>query len=89
MPKRNSEVKKIKTSYGDIEITLAKMDGRTCGAVAMPGALGDASQDEALDAITSMILAHACAGVDVESEPYATGVQAALFNIDMQEEWTG
>jgi hypothetical protein len=32
----------------------------------------------ALDAVESVILAHACAGVDVESPAYQTGIETAL-----------
>jgi hypothetical protein len=41
----------------------------------------DGSQEEllaALDAVESVILAHACAGVDVESPAYQTGIETAL-----------
>ena len=41
----------------------------------------DVDQEEllaALDAVESVILGHACAGVDVESPAYQAGVQTAL-----------
>ncbi len=37
-----------------------------------------------IDAIESMILAHACAGLDVESEPYVRGIETALDAIENQ-----
>lgn len=34
--------------------------------------------EAAIDGITSMILAHACAGVDVESPAYLEGIETAV-----------
>lgn len=38
----------------------------------------DADYDAARDALECLILAHACAGVDVESKSYKEGVETAL-----------
>jgi len=35
-----------------------------------------------IDAIESMILAHACTGIDVESEPYVSGIETVLDAIE-------
>jgi len=64
----------IPTSYGNIEVVVMGKGG----AVELPACFENPHLDEAMDAITSMILAHACAGVDVGSAAYAEGVEAGL-----------
>jgi hypothetical protein len=53
------------------------------------GAIVDDIHDEhdtiwnsAVDGITSMILAHACAGVDIESPAYIEGIETAIQAVD-------
>lgn len=67
----------IPTSYGNIEVVVVG-DEHKGGAVELPACFENPHLDEAMDAITSMILAHACAGVDIGSAAYAEGVEAAL-----------
>ena len=38
----------------------------------------DTNHDSALDAIESLILAHACAGIDVCSPAYLEGIETAI-----------
>lgn len=76
--------KYIPTDQGEIEVVLMTLGGRTAGSIALPPRLEAERHDNAVDAITSMILAHACAGVDVEAEAYAKGVNAALNAIENQ-----
>lgn len=42
------------------------------------GDFGDSMFMDAIDAIESLILAHACAGVDIESPEYIEGIQTAV-----------
>ena len=39
---------------------------------------GDIEYNAALDGIESLVLAHACAGVNVNSDKYRTGIETAL-----------
>ena len=80
-----TEHRYIKTSQGEIQIDLQIRNGRTTGAISLPPSIGDPYTDNALDAFTSLILAHACAGVDVESPAYVKGVDVALDAIANQE----
>lgn len=77
----------IPTSYGPIEVTLAKRGGRTAGAVTLPRhySLGDEEDFPALGIIVSMILGHACAGVNVCSKGYVAGIEAAFAAVGNQE----
>jgi len=43
-----------------------------------PSATSNARFDAAVSAIESLILAHACAGVDVESPAYLEGIETAM-----------
>jgi len=40
---------------------------------------GEDNYNYAMDGITSMILAHACAGVDIESPAYLKGIEDAVY----------
>lgn len=68
----------LETNYGRIVVVLMTLGGKPGGSVKLPRALGNPYIDDALDALSSLILAHACAGVDVESEAYVEGVNTAL-----------
>lgn len=64
-----------------IGIMLSEPDqnGRRHGAISTTLQHPDAEEpDPALDAVESLILAHACAGVDVESPAYVEGIETAL-----------
>ena len=70
--------------YG-ITITLARENGVDkpgSGAIASDlRAAGTASNRQfntAIDGLESLILAHACAGVDVESPAYVEGIETAV-----------
>ena len=72
------------TCYG-ITITLVRENGEDkpgSGAIASDlRAIGTASNRQfnaAIDGFESLILAHACAGVDVESPAYVEGVETAV-----------
>lgn len=71
----------IATSYGNIVVDVADGPNGRGGAIAMPPCFESPAYDETMDAITSLILAHACAGVDVGSAAYVEGVNAALESI--------
>ncbi len=42
---------------------------------------GDEAYDHAIDGIESLLLAHACAGVDVQSPKYIEGLERALESL--------
>ncbi len=71
----------IPTSYGNITVDVASAPNEKGGAIALPTCFENPAYDETLNAITSLILAHACAGVDVGSDTYVKGVNAALESI--------
>jgi hypothetical protein len=77
--------KYLPTQEGMIEVALLTLGGRTTGSIALPPCLEAERHDNAVDALTSLILAHACAGVDVESPAYVKGVNVALDAIRNQE----
>lgn len=58
--------------FGNIESTIGE-------------SLREDSLDEvgqaAADAVEAMILAHACAGVDIESQSYVQGIESAMESI--------
>jgi hypothetical protein len=77
----------IPTLFGTIHIELsdyeARNDGRFNGQIIdseISKGESDFSfaQDDAIDAIESLILAHACAGIDVESPAYIEGINTTL-----------
>lgn len=76
----------INTSYGDVEVTLREMGGKTVGAVTFPDELqprfAEAETfDHMVDALSTMVLAHACAGVDVQAPAYVKGLNDALVHV--------
>ena len=56
---------KLKTAFGDIALSFQD----NCGSIT--SSIGE-------DSIESLILAHACSGIDVESPAYLIGVNTAL-----------
>jgi len=76
-------VKTYKLDKVGVEITVNKGSGRIVkGLDELNGSYGDAENRGAVDALESLILAHACAGIDVSSKKYQEGVVTALDAID-------
>lgn len=72
--------------YG-IRVTLTTEDGRT-GGVICSDLHGDDRNDEgaaAYTAIERLVLAHACAGVDVRTNAYVAGLETAIDAIYNEE----
>lgn len=75
----------LQLHQGDIDIKLTKKGG---GVIRSSSLHTDYDHDGdykdwhdancRIDAIESLILAHACAGVDVEAQAYIDGIQTAL-----------
>ena len=68
----------------EIELTLSRPDaaGRRQGSVSSnlhSSIEGDDGYNGAMDAIESMILAHACAGIDVTDSRYIEGVRTCVY----------
>lgn len=77
----------INTAFGMISLSISEPDaaGKCSGCVDWSDfytAGHTRDQDDATDAIESLILAHACAGVDVEADAYIEGINTALEAID-------
>ncbi len=77
----------LTTLFGNISISLSEpdQDGKRSGTIDWSEIQRDPTangEDDSVDAIESLILAHACAGVDVESDAYIEGVNTALETID-------
>jgi len=66
----------ISTPFGDIIVEADTDTG--AGSVKLPKVLDISRHNEGVEAVVSMILAHACAGIDVDSDPYVDGVNAAM-----------
>lgn len=75
----------LQTLFGPLHIELSapNADGQRGGCIES-GLQRDPDHlaDDALDALEALILAHACAGMDVKSEAYLSGVNTALETID-------
>lgn len=71
----------IQTLFGPIHIDLSEPDAE-CKRTGSIRAVIVTSPECQLEAIESLILAHACAGVDVESPAYIEGINTALEAID-------
>lgn len=67
----------IKLPVFDIEVNLMEKGGGTITSSMCSSEDSQASRD-ALDSIESLILAHACAGVDIESPAYLEGIEVAV-----------
>jgi hypothetical protein len=65
------------TIFGEVELSISEPDaeGRRSGRVLCEFVDADS---EAICAVESMILAHACAGVDVAAPAYISGIETAL-----------
>jgi hypothetical protein len=70
----------INTLFGDITVTLTGNGGGHLQSTLQRDQ--DHDPDEALDAIEGLVLAHACAGVDITSPAYVEGVNTTLETID-------
>lgn len=78
----------IETIFGSLRLELADPDpvtGQVTGEIL--SGFADAAEPfdsgvDAVDYIESLILAHACAGVDVQSPAYIEGITTALEAID-------
>jgi hypothetical protein len=80
-------VKTIEIRAGSDTITL-QLDGRGGGTSSSTLHITEADEDfvadyqtsynSAIDGLESLVLAHACAGVDVEDPRYVAGIAAAL-----------
>lgn len=71
----------LQTLFGPINIDLSEPDaeGKRTGSIL---AIIVTAPECQLEAIESLILAHACAGVDVESPAYIEGINTAIEAID-------
>lgn len=84
---KHKGVKKIEIRVGSDTITL-QLDGRGGGTSSSTlhiteadedfGAEYQASFNSAMDGLESLVLAHACAGINVEDHRYVAGIAAAL-----------
>ena len=77
----------IRTGFGMISLSISEpdADGKRSGCVDWSDGYDAGNtrrKDDAIDATESLILAHACAGVDVESAAYIEGINTALEAID-------
>ena len=54
------------------------------GAVTLEESEQIESYNSAMDGIESMILAHACAGIDIESPEYLEGIETAVLSCGSQ-----
>lgn len=75
----NDEQKKrrVKLPYFGIELAVKGRSGAIVSSNLKDGSEGPALT-AALDAIEALILAHACAGIDVASPAYCEGVETAV-----------
>lgn len=75
----------VKTIRFDQEVIVITMDPGKAAA-SMDSTLTRDIEDRhhyvALSAVESIILAHACAGVNIESKEYVTGVEVAVNAIE-------
>lgn len=72
-------MKKIKLPcYGIVVSVNGKNSSITSDLHDEPTGEHEEEYDAAIDAIESMILAHASAGVDIESPAYVEGIEAAV-----------
>ena len=75
----------LETLFGPLILNISDLDadGGRSGSI-QSGFQRDQDEDEdpALDAVEWLVLAHACAGVDVESDAYLEGLNTTLEGID-------
>lgn len=76
------DIREIRVPVGGMVIELHKDDeGETAGTITselLDGVEAGGQLAAAIDAIESMVLAHACAGIDIESPAYLEGLDVAL-----------
>ena len=71
--------KVIKTGVYGIEVTLVgDGSGKIISELRDGSDVPNKEYDAAIDAIESLILAHACAGIDIASPAYLEGVETAI-----------
>tara|TARA_Y100000310_G_scaffold56232_1_gene51579 strand:+ start:23458 stop:23700 length:243 start_codon:yes stop_codon:yes gene_type:complete len=70
----------IKLPIGECEIVLGHSSGGTISTDWKVDTMdeGDVEYNGAIDGIEALVLAHACAGVDVESPAYLEGIETAI-----------
>lgn len=66
---------------GNIDSDLERTRCPSCGFGIRSRQFGRLMVNGAVDAIESMILGHACAGIDISSEAYVAGLEIALESI--------
>ena len=84
---KHKGLKKIQIRVGSDAISL-QLDGRGGGTSSSTLHITEADEDfgaeyqpsynSAIDGLESLVLAHACAGIDVEDRRYVAGIAAAL-----------
>ena len=84
---KHKGVKRIEIRVGSDTISL-QLDGRGGGTSSSTLHITEADQDfgaeylasynSAMDGLESLVLAHACAGIDVEGHRYVAGIATAL-----------
>jgi hypothetical protein len=67
---------KLNTCAGELHIVVSDGAGRMHSEITREG--DDDAYDLMLDGIESLVLAHACAGVNVEDTEYMEGLNTAL-----------
>lgn len=70
----------IQTIFGKISLILTEPDAQGTRAGRIDWS--EISSSEQTDTVESLILAHACAGVDVESAAYIEGVNTTLEAVE-------
>jgi hypothetical protein len=74
----------------NISVDCEKKTGSISSTLKIPVGDKDTSRldklqyNSAIDALESLILAHACAGIDVESVEYEEGIESAIDSIAAQ-----
>ena len=71
----------LDSDWIELALTYANAQGRRSGSVASSLHSSDADDDlfnTAIDAVESMVLAHACAGIDVTAPRYVEGIRTCV-----------
>lgn len=75
----------LNTLFGKISLNLSEADpadGSRSGIVAGSELSQASDPDQAVEVLERLVLAHACAGVDVESAAYVQGLETVLEALD-------
>ena len=72
----------IETNYGSLELAISGKCGTAVSHFTEP--LTDKEHRAALQGLESLVLSHACAGLDVTSPKYLEGLNTALATIDTE-----